>query len=415
MALEGKIKDFGMSDILQLIGMQKKSGLLTLVSPEDSVTISFDTGMVVGAETCHRSQNEILGQALVQGELLEETALNRALALQKETGQKLGHILVREEMVESGDLASIIQLQMQETVYSIFDWTEGTYRFEQVPVTYDRENMKPLSCEKILMEAMRIVDEWPFVQKAIPSTDMVFSQTDPRRKLKLLSGDDVDRAIDSAMNVAGEPSADKPNGALQQDFPLSAMDERVYRLVDGQRNVEQLILAGKRGRFETCKALYSLLSAGLIEEIAGGRDTRTKSGYAGRSRGRKLLRNLLAYAIMFLSVFVVATALGVRGGGALYHVAGDVLGWFEPLRTVHAGQEMNRILFSCRVFYLEEQRYPEALEDLVQKKILKPQHLSDPWGRPYEFAISDRKLRLSSAGKDGQKTTRDDLQKEFYL
>ncbi len=415
MALEGKIRDFGMSDILQLIGMQKKSGLLTLVSPEDSVTISFDTGMVVGAETCHRSQNEILGQALLQGELLEETALNRALALQKETGQKLGHILVREEMVESGDLASVIQLQAQETVYSIFDWTEGTYRFEQVPVTYDRENMKPLSCEKILMEAMRIVDEWPFVQKAIPSTDMVFSQTDPRRKLTILSGEDVDRAIDCAMNVTAEPSVDKTNGALQQDFPLSPMEERVYRLVDGRRNVEQLILTGKQGRFETCKALYSLLSAGLIEEISGGRDTRTKSGYAGRSRGRKLLRNLLAYAIMFLSVFVAATVLGVRGGGALSHVAGDVLGWFEPLRTVHAGQEMNRILFSCRVFYLEEQRYPDVLEDLVQKKLLQPQHLSDPWGRPYEFAISDRKLRLSSAGKDGQKTTRDDLQKEFYL
>ncbi len=259
MALEGKIKDFGMSDILQLIGMQKKSGVLTLVSPKDTVTISFETGMVVGAEPHHRPQNEILGQALLEAELLEETSLNRALALQKETGQKLGHVLVGEGIVASEDLASIIQLQAQETVYSIFNWHEGTYRFEQVPVTYDRENMKPLSCENILMEAMRIMDEWPFVQKAIPSMEMVFNQTDPRRRLKVLSDDDMGRAIDQAMNVDGGPAAEAPGGVLQKDFPLSGVEERIYRLVDGRRTVEQLILAGRVGRFDTCKALYSLM------------------------------------------------------------------------------------------------------------------------------------------------------------
>ncbi len=415
MALEGKIKDFGMSDILQLIGMQKKSGVLTLVSPEDTVSISFETGMVVGAETYHRPQDDALARTLLEAELLEQAALNRALALQKETGRKLGHILVGEGFVESSDLASIIQLQAQETVYSIFDWREGTYRFEQIPVTYDRENMRPLSCEMILMEAMRIMDEWPFVRKAVPSMDMVLRQTDPRRTLKVLSGDEMERAIDDAMHESHKPSTGGLDGALQKDFPLSAVEERVYRLVDGRRTVEQLILAGRVGRFETCKALYSLLSAGLVEETGQCRTGLAKGSHAQPPRDRNLLRNLLAYAMMFLSVLGVATALGVRGGSALSHVTGDVLGWLEPLRAVQAGQEMNRIQFACRVFYLEEQQYPTAPEELVRKNLLKPQHLKDPWGRPYEIVIRDGKVTLFSAGKDGLRTTEDDLHREFNL
>ena len=50
MALEGTIKDFGLPDIFQLIGLQRKTGLLTLKNEKDQVTVSFENGMVVNAE-----------------------------------------------------------------------------------------------------------------------------------------------------------------------------------------------------------------------------------------------------------------------------------------------------------------------------------------------------------------------------
>ena len=44
MALEGTIKDFGLPDIFQLIGLQRKTGLLTLTNEKDeeSVIITFE-------------------------------------------------------------------------------------------------------------------------------------------------------------------------------------------------------------------------------------------------------------------------------------------------------------------------------------------------------------------------------------
>ncbi|MFQ5768578.1 MAG: DUF4388 domain-containing protein, partial [Acidobacteriota bacterium] len=42
MALEGTLRDFSLADIFQLIGLQRKTGLLTLKGPDDTVTIPFE-------------------------------------------------------------------------------------------------------------------------------------------------------------------------------------------------------------------------------------------------------------------------------------------------------------------------------------------------------------------------------------
>ena len=50
MALQGTIKDFGLPDIFQLIGLQRKTGILMLTNDKDkeSVTVTFESGMPGG-------------------------------------------------------------------------------------------------------------------------------------------------------------------------------------------------------------------------------------------------------------------------------------------------------------------------------------------------------------------------------
>ena len=51
MALEGTIRDFGLADIFQLIGLQKKTGVLTVRGEAGNlVTVSFEKGTVVFAD-----------------------------------------------------------------------------------------------------------------------------------------------------------------------------------------------------------------------------------------------------------------------------------------------------------------------------------------------------------------------------
>ena len=62
MALEGTIKDFGLPDIFQLIGLQRKTGLLTLKNEKEHVTVAFENGMVVMADSARQAAGGPAGQ-----------------------------------------------------------------------------------------------------------------------------------------------------------------------------------------------------------------------------------------------------------------------------------------------------------------------------------------------------------------
>ena len=95
MALQGTIKDFGLPDIFQLIGLQRKTGILTLSNDRDkeTVTVTFENGMVVMADSSGRRLEDRLGNVLVKQGKLSRERLEEALGVQKQTLQRLGHIL----------------------------------------------------------------------------------------------------------------------------------------------------------------------------------------------------------------------------------------------------------------------------------------------------------------------------------
>ena len=70
MALEGTLRDFSLADIFQLIGLQRKTGVLTLRGKDDTVTVTFLDGKVVGADSgTHRLETR-LGHVLMKSGMM---------------------------------------------------------------------------------------------------------------------------------------------------------------------------------------------------------------------------------------------------------------------------------------------------------------------------------------------------------
>jgi hypothetical protein len=177
MALEGTFKDFGLADIFQLVGLQKKTGVLTVRGESGRlVTVSFEKGMVVFADEFQRTEAERLGNVLLRTRLLSQEQLSRAMALQASSAQQLGHILVEQQLITRPALSQALQLQVKETVYRLFRWQVGSYHFSPEPVTYDAEVYTPLPAEFVLMEGIRMIDEWPILEKKIPNFQLVFER-----------------------------------------------------------------------------------------------------------------------------------------------------------------------------------------------------------------------------------------------
>ncbi len=94
MAFKGTLKEFKVPDILQLISLQKKTGILTFTSTDAFVTLIFDQGLIVGVDSFPKKLEMRVGNVLVKQDFISEEMLQRALTIQKRTNQKVGEILV---------------------------------------------------------------------------------------------------------------------------------------------------------------------------------------------------------------------------------------------------------------------------------------------------------------------------------
>src|SRR6266852_5026308 len=129
MALSGTLKDFGIADILQLIGHQTKTGRLVLKSGHDEVDVLFVDGTVVFATQKARNKADMLGSLLRRADLINTRKLEEALTEQQRSLKRLGDVLVQQKHVDAEKLFLFIDTPTTETLYKLFRWKTGTYEF----------------------------------------------------------------------------------------------------------------------------------------------------------------------------------------------------------------------------------------------------------------------------------------------
>src|SRR5438128_878750 len=236
MALEGTLRDFSLADIFQLIGLQRKTGVLTLSGKDDTVSVSFLDGKVVGADSASHRLETRLGHVLMKSGMLTQEQLGRALEIQKETLQRLGFILTHYQIISNDSLKQALQLQILQIVYRLFRWKDGEYHFSQeTTIEYDRDNVVPISAESILMEGARMIDEWPIIEKRIRSSDQVFRRKGSGHEIVVVGGEDVDE-VD--FEPAGSAKKKKSGGG--EKIRISEEEKQIYDLLDGKRTVSDI-------------------------------------------------------------------------------------------------------------------------------------------------------------------------------
>ncbi|MFH1808511.1 MAG: DUF4388 domain-containing protein [Pseudomonadota bacterium] len=399
MALKGTLKDFGIADILQLIGHQLKTGVLKLATKQQEVRVSFVDGNVVKAESTTRDKQDLLGSILVRAEGLTQDQLDTALEIQRRTLKRLGDILVDSGYVSRETIRDFTRLQTTETIYKLFLWKSGTYEFEQGGIDYDPESYEPIRAESVLMEGFRMVDEWPFIRKRITSYAMRFEILKPLPEGSVAENkpneDDFLSGIDDAFSAI-EESVPEP----KLETSLGAHERLVYGLITPDRDAQKLIDLSRLGEFETCKALMNLLNAGLIAGIAPQKGTQASSQDEGGGlvapRGpsrvvpvlvRAAMTTLLLALVLLLVRITGVSPRGLWRDQTLYAdgvALEEAMGWRSELRLTRA----------IEVYRLEFGRYPEQLTDLVSVGILNRRDLRYPWQDSYAYRTNGNSYQL---------------------
>lgn len=92
--MQGKLSDFSLPEIFQLVANQGKSGALMIRGEERETVFIFSEGKIAEVQPDRRSRSEMLGTMLVDAGVLTDEELARILVEQEKTGKKLGELLV---------------------------------------------------------------------------------------------------------------------------------------------------------------------------------------------------------------------------------------------------------------------------------------------------------------------------------
>jgi hypothetical protein len=233
MPLKGSLRDFSLPDLFQLIHFGKKNGTLNITNGDAKGYVCFRNGNVFFAT--HNWKRPPLGQRLTESGMVTDEQIDEALDLQKSTrkGQRLGNILVELGYLSRESLEVFVEEQIRDAVFHLLRWTEGEFDFDPNQIFPEEDIGLSMTTEDLIMEGSRRLDEWYQIEKKVPSLDSVFKMT-------------------------------KVPGKDATDINLTSEEWLVLYHVDGESSVRDIIEKSGQSALVTCKALYGLVTAGLV-------------------------------------------------------------------------------------------------------------------------------------------------------
>ncbi|MEX0907594.1 MAG: DUF4388 domain-containing protein [Gemmatimonadota bacterium] len=235
MAIEGPLAELSLQDVLQLLELAHKTGVLTIRSDRlnDEAIVHFTRGAIVFA--VRRRSTRRLGQLLIRAGKLTQRELDRALEIQRgDPARRLAEILLEMGSVGEEELERQLRFQMEETIYEVMPWDEGYFKFEERAEVGDQRLLARVRVESLLMEGARRIDEWTRLESKVPNPEAV------------------------------------PIMASNADREMTPLDLRsdeweVLAEIDGNRDVRQLAADLGRSAFDVAKTIYGLVSTGVLE------------------------------------------------------------------------------------------------------------------------------------------------------
>jgi Flp pilus assembly protein TadD len=234
MAIRGTLQEAGLPDVIQMLHLGRRSGCLALADRGRHASVFFSDGWIIDAKIVNRPDR--IGDLLVNAGSVSAEQLAEAVQRQtKHPGQRIGEILVGQGVLSAKDLQKMLQRQVEEAIYSLFNWRGGSFTFEAGLETEVGAEQVRISPDRLLLEGARRVDEWAVIQKKVPEFDLIFAVDPAHREATGLGYTEVQR--------------------------------RLHPLLDGRRDVRDLVEESGLTEFEVCQALYALLSAGIIHRV----------------------------------------------------------------------------------------------------------------------------------------------------
>jgi hypothetical protein len=235
MGLKGNLRDFSITQLLNLVNLAHKSGTLVVERTNEKMWVCFREGKLAYAQSA--GEDASLATVLYKAKKLsaaQHSAIKaRAGAM---SDKELGLLLINASYLTQEDILASLQAYFLQTMNRLLTWAEGLFRFESDLLPPDDKITVRLSLENIIIEGARRMKELEQLQDEIPSLDIA---------LKF---------------------ADRP-GANIRNVNLSVDEWQVVRYISPKNTLRQIARATNKNDLEIRRIVYALLQAGLVEFV----------------------------------------------------------------------------------------------------------------------------------------------------
>ncbi|MFI5317357.1 MAG: DUF4388 domain-containing protein [Myxococcota bacterium] len=240
MSLSGVLADFPVADVFQLIAQQRKTGALEVERKGRILLVFFLEGKVLSARPSETRPDGSLAGYLLRAGALSEATLGQARKHQEQSLEPLVPTLLQLDLVSRADLEQVTRLATDETVFELFLWDEGRFAFRAEDVVAGPCD-KPVPAEMVLLDALRMRDEWVTIQGWLPDLSVV-----------------VAPSVDAEGFRAKRASIESGSGLSGADL------ERLFTLANGRLAARRVIDLSRLGTFQGARGLVALIRNGAL-------------------------------------------------------------------------------------------------------------------------------------------------------
>jgi hypothetical protein len=276
MALEGNLSSFGLEEILQLIAVQQKTGMLSVTINEKSTVLFFRDGKIISTRDRRSKTRDPFREYLMRYGVLTREELVRLTQIGTQSKLDLLDILTSEKFLDPQMLARQWRYHIQEALHDVLTWDQCSYKFiSGDEIVGGVKSLGEHIVEPLLMECMRRIDEYPMLQEAFPAEGIRIAAT----------GREI------------EPGAE-----------MFESEKSVLAILKTPRAVREIIARAKMPAFDTFEALKLLKEKGLVvveADVAASGDApgASAAAKARRKHGNPMI--MVACVIVFSACAVV--------------------------------------------------------------------------------------------------------------
>jgi hypothetical protein len=229
----GYLREIPFIFFLYAVYSNRASGVGAVKTDGVAKNLVFNKGRLVRAGTTRREER--IGNFILKRGNLTTKKMEPLINDAKKQGKRIGRYMVERGLISEETLQEILSLQVEEIISDIFFWQKGHFYFLEKPIIREAVvNFDPLNIARIAAQRSLSVSDF---RNKIPSNKIIF------RASPYLEGRKEE--IMKALNV-------------NHQF--------VFSLIDGVRNIDQLIKFSGADEVSVINILYQLNTAGLIRQ-----------------------------------------------------------------------------------------------------------------------------------------------------